>query len=99
MKKKYFFEATKRQWEKPTEPKQYLCATAKEQVIAESEEEAMEIAKKKFHEDFNGTGTVLGEIRLTGSVDLHVDWSYGYGDARVSANEEQKRALREASTL
>ena len=34
--KKYFFEAAKKQWEKPTEPKQYLCATAKVTVIAEN---------------------------------------------------------------
>lgn len=96
--KKYFFEATKRQWEKPTEPKQYLCATAKEIIIAENEEQAFEKAAKKFHEDFNGSGTILGEIRLVDTKELHVDWNYGYDENRQAGTEEVKAALRQDCT-
>ena len=57
--KKYFFEAAKKQWEKPTEPKQYLCATAKVTVLAENDEQALELAKAKLREKYLGTNFVL----------------------------------------
>ena len=40
--KKYFFEADRKQWEKPTEPKYLFCAAARTWAIAETEEEARE---------------------------------------------------------
>ena len=42
--KKFYFEADKKQWEKPTEPKYMFCATAKVWAVAETEEEARAIA-------------------------------------------------------
>ena len=92
--KKYIFEATKKQWEKPTEPKQYLCADARVAVFAEDEAKALELAQKKFRCKFLGTGTILGEIRLADERELPVDWSYGYGDERKAGTAEDKCALK-----
>lgn len=82
--KKYLFEATKRQWEKPTEPKQYLCAAAKTAVCAESAEEAKALAEKKLCKQYKGSGTVLGQVRLVGEYDLAVTWDGG-DPAQVAA--------------
>ena len=46
--KKYFFEADRKQWEKPTEPKYLFCAAARTWAIAETEEEARTIALRKL---------------------------------------------------
>ena len=97
--KKYIFEATKKQWEKPTEPKQHLCADAKVTVCAENEAEALELAKKKFVCKYLGTGTILGEIRLVDCIELPVDWNYGYGDDRKEGKCDDKCALRADCTL
>ncbi len=91
--KKYFFEATKKQWEKPTEPKQYLCATAKVTVLAENDEQALELAKAKLREKYLGTGTILGEVRPAGCAELAIDWNYGYGDERKAGTPEVRAAV------
>ena len=72
--KKYFAEANKRQWEKPTEPLQVNVATAKTIVYAESEAEALEKAAAVLKCEYHGSGTILGEVRLTGCADLPVDF-------------------------
>ena len=92
--KKYIFEATKKQWEKPTEPKQYLCAAARVAVCAEDEAQACELAAKKFRCKFLGTGTILGEIRLVDCKEFPVDWNYGYGDERKAGNADDRCALK-----
>ncbi len=84
--KRYYFEADKKQWEKPTEPKYLFCATAKTAVYAEDEEEARVLAAEKLRSQYHGTGTLLGEIRLMDIESLPVDWSYGYGDERKSGD-------------
>ncbi len=86
--KRYFFEADKRQLEKPTEPKYLFCAPAKTAVYAESEEEARALAAEKLRSAYAGTGRLLGEIRLMDIESLPVDWSYGYGDARKSGDTD-----------
>ena len=78
--KKYVFEATKKQWEKPTELKQYFVMTASVFVYAETEEEAKKLATEKLAKKYYGSGTILGEARFVRCDDLPVDWSYGYGD-------------------
>lgn len=82
--KKYFIEADKIQWEKPTEPKHWFAATAKAFVIAENAEQGLRLGTEKLEKEFYGTGTLLKNFRVTGEADLPVDWSYGYGDARKS---------------
>lgn len=93
--KKYFFEADKKQWEKPTEPKYVFCAPAKVWAVAETEEEARAIALEKLAAKYHGTGTLLDEprLRLTKSAELPVDWSYGYGGGRGAGTAEEKAAL------
>ena len=80
--KKYFFEASKTQLEKPTEPKYIFCSTAKTYVTAENENDARALAEKKLGEEFYGSGTGLFNMRLVKTVDLPTDWNYGYGDNR-----------------
>lgn len=84
--KKYLFEATKRQWEKPTEPKQYLCAAAKVTVCAENEAEAKALAEKKLCRAYKGSGTVLGRVRLVEEYDLPVSWDGGAPADVAAAN-------------
>ncbi len=84
--KKYYYEAQKKQLEKPTEPNYLYCSTAKCWVIAENEAEAAVLAEQKLHEAYYGSGTVLGKPVLTKSAELPVDWSYGYGDERKSGD-------------
>ena len=84
--KKYLFEATKRQWEKPTEPKQYLCAAAQVTVCAENEAEAKALAEKKLCRAYKGSGTVLGQVRLVEEYDLPVSWDGGDPAAVAAAN-------------
>jgi hypothetical protein len=84
--KKYFFEAAKKQLEKPTEPLYINCAKAKCWVIAEDEAQAAVLASEKLHKQYDGSGTVLGKPSITKVVDLPVDWSYGYGDERKSGD-------------
>lgn len=82
--KKYIYEAAKKQLEKPTEPKYICCTTAKTWAVAETEAEAAELACAKLHAKYDGSGVVLGELKLIAEYDLPVDWSYGYGDDRKS---------------
>ena len=83
--KKYFFETAKTQWEKQTEPKYVSCAPARTFVYAETEEEAYAKAEARLQAEYLGTGTLLlGDLKLTGSFDEAVDWSYGYGSDRRS---------------
>jgi len=84
--KKYYFQAQKKQLEKPTEPCYVCCAPARCFVLAESEAEAAVLAEKKLTEQYYGTGTVLGKPVLTKCAELPVDWSYGYGDERKSGD-------------
>jgi hypothetical protein len=82
--KKYFYEAQKKQLEKPTEPLYVNCAKAVCYVLAENEAEAAVLAEKKLHAKYDGSGVVLGKAVLTKVAELPVDWSYGYGDERKS---------------
>ena len=84
--KKYLFEATKRQWEKPTEPKQYLCATAKAMVCAENEADAKALEEEKLRKRYRGSGTVLGQARLVEEYDLPVSWDGGAPADVAAAN-------------
>lgn len=97
--KKYFYEAQKKQLEKPTEPFYVYCAPAKCFVTAESEEEAAVLAQKKLTEQYQGTGVVLGKPVLTKVADLPVDWSYGYGDERKSGDVGDTVALLSGSVI
>ncbi len=96
--KKYFFEASKKQLEKPTEPKYLFCPAASLTVLAEDEKEALEKARKGFRCRFLATGVYLGEIRMTGSRELDADWNYGYGDGRGCGTAEELAALRASCT-
>ena len=96
--KKYFFEASKKQLEKPTEPKYLFCPAASLTVVAENEDEALKKAGEEFRCRFLATGVLLGEIRLTGSRDLDDDWNYGYGDGRGCGCAEERAALRAECT-
>lgn len=95
--KKFFFEADKKQWEKPTEPKYVFCAPARVWAVAETEEEARAIALDKLNAKYHGTGTLLDDehLRLTKSVGLPVDWNYGYGEGRGTGTPEDRAALLE----
>lgn len=84
--KKYFYEAQKKQLEKPTEPLYVYCAKARCVVCAENEAEAEVLAAKKLQEKLCGKGVVLGKLVLTKCTELPVDWSYGYGDDRKSGD-------------
>ena len=97
--KKYIFEATKRQLEKTTEPKQVLVAPAKVTVIAKEADEALEIAKEQLREKYLGTGTILGEVRLVEELFVPADWSYGYSKERTFGSDEDKCALKKNCTL
>lgn len=93
--KKYYFEADKKQWEKPTESNYVFCPTAKTWAMADSEEEARAIALKKLAADYAGTGTLLDEpnLRLTQTADLPTDWNYGYGSDRGTGTPQQREDL------
>ena len=96
--KKYLFEASRRQWEKPTEPKAVFCPPVWISVLADSEEEALEKADRELTKEYFGTGVILHSLKLTGAYDLPVDWNYGYGDERLSGTAEEKAALWQACT-
>ena len=84
--KKYVYEASKLQLEKPTEPKYLFCPTAKVTVYAEDEQKAYELAEAKLRENYHGAGVVLGKARFVRCDELPVDWSYGYCCARKSGD-------------
>ena len=97
--KKYFFEVGKLQLEKPTEPHYMFCAPARTWVIAEDEASARALAAEKLRAAYHGSGTLTGkELVLTKAVGLAVDWSYGYGDERLSGTAEEKAALWQSCT-
>lgn len=97
--KKYFFEVGKLQLEKPTEPNYMFCAPARTWVFAASEDEARVLAAEKLRGRYHGVGTLLGQdLRLTKTVDLAVDWNYGYGDERLTGTAEDKAALWQSCT-
>lgn len=85
--KKYVFEATKKQWEKPTELKQYFVKPASVIVYAETEDKAKELAAEKLACQYRGSGTILGEVRFVRCDELPVDWSYGYGDECIPGDD------------
>jgi len=91
--KKYFFEADKTQWEKPTERLSLFVKPAAVTVCAADEAEALELAKAALRKKYHATGVILGEPRKVAEVDLPVDWSYGYGDDKGTGTPEQKKAL------
>ena len=97
--KKYFFEADKKQWEKPTEQKYVFCAPARVWVVAGSEEEARAAALAELAARFGGSGTLVDDehLRLTMAVDLAEDWNYGYGDERGSGGEDDRAALLDSN--
>lgn len=97
--KKYFFEVDKLQLEKPTEPMYMFCAPARAWVVAASEDEARALAAEKLRREYYGSGTLTGkELRLTKAVELAVDWSYGYGDERLTGTAEDRAALWQSCT-
>ena len=93
--KKYFFEADKKQWEKPTERKYVFCAPARVWAVAGTEEEARVLALEKLAAKYGCTGTIIDDehLRLIKSVDLAEDWNYGYGDARGTGDACDRAAL------
>lgn len=91
--KKYFFEAQKRQLEKPTEPLYVSCAKAVCTVLAENEAEALVLAEQKFRTQYHGTGVVLGRPVVTKTAELPVDWNYGYDDSRRTGSAADREAL------
>ena len=96
---KYYFEADKKQLEKPTEPLYMFCAPARVWTVADSEEQARALALEKLNAKHHASGTVLGrELRLTNAVELPEDWSYGYGGERHVGTAEEKAALWRACT-
>ncbi len=94
--KKYFYEAQKKQLEKPTEPLYVSCAKAVCFVCAESEAEAAVLAEKKLRAKYHGAGVVLGKPVLTKTAELPTDWNYGYGDARKAGTKAGTKADQEA---
>lgn len=97
--KKFYCEAPKRQWEKPTEPKYIFCTTAKTIVYAENEAEAVAKAGEKLRQEYYGTGVLLGGVTITKSADLPVDWNYGYGDGRGTGTPEDMAGLTAANVI
>ena len=91
--KKYVYEAARRQWEKPTEPKYRFNAPAIVTVCADSETEAIEKADRQLTAEYFGTGVVLQDLRLVKTIDLPVDWNYGYGDDRGTGSASDREAL------
>ena len=93
--KKYFFEADRKQWEKPTEPKYLFCAAARTWAIAETEEEARTIALRKLCDKYHATGLLVDDthLRLTKAVELVEDWNYGYGDGRGTGSAADREKL------
>ena len=91
--KKYIYEANRRQLNRPTEPLHIFCPAARTAVYAETEEEALALAKQKLRKQYLGSGILLGEVRLVKSVDLAIDWNYGYGEGRGTGSAEDKAAL------
>lgn len=96
--KKYIFEADKTQREKPTEPKYVFCAPARVAVYAETDEDAMALAREKLNKQYAGTGFLLGSVRPVQSCDSVIDWNYGYGGERGSGTAKELAALRAACT-
>ena len=94
---KYVYEASKRQWEKPTEPKYRFCAPATVTVLAENETEAIEKADKALTEQYLGTGVILQDLHLVQTLPLAVDWNYGYGEDRGTGSAEDRTALYRAN--
>ena len=62
-------------------------------VLAENDDDAIQKAAAEFREMYHGTGTVLGKIRITKSVELPVDWSYGEGEAAKPGDQDAMDAL------
>ena len=91
--KKYFFEAQKRQLEKPTEPLYVSCAKAVCTVLAENEAEALVLAEQKFRTQYQGTGVVLGRPVVTKTAELPVDWNYCYDASRRTGSAADREAL------
>ena len=91
--KKYFYEADRKQWEKPTEPKYVFCPPISVIVCAEDETEALELADKKLTEEFFGTGALPQDLHLVKCVELPSDWNYGYGDGRGLGTPEDRAVL------
>lgn len=96
--KKYYFEADRKQWEKPDQPSYMFCATAKTWAVAETEEEARAIALKKLSANYYGSGILLDDLQLTKTADLPTDWNYGYGEGRGTGTPEERAALRQECT-
>ena len=98
--KKYFFEADRKQWEKPTEPKYLFCAPAKTWAIAETEEEARIVALRNLRDVYHATGLLVDDshLRMTKAVDLPTDWNYGYGAGRKTGSAADREALIRENT-
>ena len=98
--KKYFFEADRKQWEKPTEPKYLFCASAKTWAVAQTEEEARSIALKTIRNKNHATGMLVDDchLRLTKVSELPTDWNYGYGDSRGTGSAADREALIRENT-
>lgn len=97
--KKFYFEASRAQLEKPTEPKYVFCTTAKTFVCAETEAEARALAERKLEAEYFGSGTGLYGLRLVKTAELPVDWSYGYGDGRRPGGSDATAGLISQSVI
>ncbi len=97
--KKYYFEASRQQLEKATEPFYVSCAPATCFVYADDENEAAILAAVKMEELYHGTGVRLGKPMLTDVVALPADWNYGYDDDRKSGTDADREALKAASMI
>ena len=91
--KRFVFEASKAQLEKPTEPKYVFCTTARSIVLAETEEEARLLAERDMRKMYRGSGVALGEARCVSVDELPEDWNYGYGDGRRAGSDDDKAGL------
>lgn len=73
--KKYVYEASKLQLEKPTELNYIFCPATQVTVLAEDEAKAFELATAKLNDKYYGSGCVLGEAKLVATYELAVDWN------------------------
>lgn len=88
--KTFYFEAEKTLLDKAYQ--NYACdhvMPARARVFAADEASALEMAEKKLHDKYDGTGVILGEVHLARHYDTAIDWSYGYGDERITGDSER----------
>lgn len=88
----YYFEARKILWDRAYQNFEFpQTFPARVRVRAESEEEALKLARKKIYDKYYGTGVLIDmdSVHLARHYDTCVDWSYGYGDERITGDTER----------